>query len=298
MDVANPLGETWLYHSITREKLRCACVICQVELPCHFASLKRHHTSTAHLQKIAALLGTPVADVACTAPPMETFRDLLRAFRQGAAATGGLELPAGNIGQKKANNMLWCLGEALAEGNRKSISESSVLCLMRDERHGRLHVRFRAVSENLEVVSGYLGQSVGHSQDALSILQATSDICRQACMRNSSPPEESHLAEVFDDALFEHMREIIEAISVDSASNEVAAVADMSMSWHPDMPKFAPNCKHLLRDSAHSARRLLERLWRADEVGFLVCVCSCAMRFDAECCFLVVLHAGACPGAR
>ena len=296
-DPAQPSGGSWLHHRIVEGKFRCLCVVCKVHLPGHFASLKRHHNSAAHNKRVAALLGKPIAEGAFTAPPVEAFRDVLRAFRQGTAAVGGFQLQAGHVCQKKGTSMLWCLGEALAERTRKAISESTVLCLMRDERHGRLHIRFRAVTAQLEVKSGYLGQHVGHSQDSLSILQATSDICRKACTINSSPTAGSSLAEVFDASLFAHLREILEAISVDSASNEVTAVADMTSSLHPNTPQFAPNCKHLLRDSAHSARRLLERLWRADKAPYSVhgrasaCVCTHACADGAR------LHVSACVRA-
>ena len=66
--------------------------------------------------------------------------------------------------------------------------------------------------------------------------------------------------------MYAHMIQILEAISVDSASNEITAASDMSLMPLPQACQtFAPNCKHVLRDAAHSARRLLQRLWVADE---------------------------------
>ena len=51
----------------------------------------------------------------------------------------------------------------------------------------------------------------------------------------------------------------IEGIAVDSASNETVAVTDMTRLGFP-------NLKWLLRDAAHSARRVLQRLWGCDPV--------------------------------
>jgi hypothetical protein len=52
---------------------------------------------------------------------------------------------------------------------------------------------------------------------------------------------------------------LIEGIAVDSASNETVAVTDMTRLGFP-------NLKWLLRDAAHSARRVLQRLWGCDPV--------------------------------
>ena len=62
------------------------------------------------------------------------------------------------------------------------------------------------------------------------------------------------------------MTQTHEAIEVGSASNEITAASDTSLMPLPQAYQtFAPNCKHVLRDAAHSARKLLQRLWAADE---------------------------------
>ena len=43
------------------------------------------------------------------------------------------------------------------------------------------------------------------------------------------------------------------------------SISDMSKS-HGGKPAPFPNCKQTLRDAAHSARRILLRLWKADEL--------------------------------
>ena len=65
---------------------------------------------------------------------------------------------------------------------------------------------------------------------------------------------------------YQHMCTITEAISVDSASNELTSARELC-SWHPDLGlKFLSNCRFILRDVAHSARRILGRGFGADPV--------------------------------
>ena len=67
--------------------------------------------------------------------------------------------------------------------------------------------------------------------------------------------------------MFEGLCAHIEALSVDSASNEVVSFTDMSKPTDRlEETVLTPQCKHILRDSAHSARRILSRLWKSDTV--------------------------------
>ena len=53
--------------------------------------------------------------------------------------------------------MLWCCHEALVAQQRAAIRASVVFAITRDERHVRLHARFRAIDEAFNVTTGYLG---------------------------------------------------------------------------------------------------------------------------------------------
>jgi hypothetical protein len=55
-----------------------------------------------------------------------------------------------------------------------------------------------------------------------------------------------------------HIRSKIEAVCVDSASNEIKSAGLMRTSG------LAPNLKVIIRDRAHASRRLLSRPWKAD----------------------------------
>ena len=80
------------------------------------------------------------------------------------------------------------------------------------------------------------------------------------------PAPESRL----DAALFEHLRSIAEAITIDSAADEIVSAVDLACVDSyvsrdlADDRAFLPNLKHILRDKAHAARRILSRPWSAD----------------------------------
>ena len=70
----------------------------------------------------------------------------------------------------------------------------------------------------------------------------------------------------FHPDLYDHVRNQMEAISIDSAENEVVSARDMSRAKEDGGEPDFKNCVHILRDAAHSARRVLSRLFRADAV--------------------------------
>ena len=268
VDPDNPVG-SWLWHRIDKGKLKCYCIVCDMPVSCHRTALRKHHNSLAHSRQVSLLGG--LAPRRTVPPDVSSFCEVFEAVHNGKSihTRGGLEVRSGLFDEKKVVHMLWCVNEALLEQQRRAVWACKVMCIMRDERHGRLHVRFRAVGDNLDLVTGYLGQSRGHSSDSLGVCEATVGIFKRFCTRFFNPPKDCALQECYDDALYQHMCRILEGVSVDSASNELTAATDMSLLPLPNACKrFAPHCKHVLRDAAHSARRLLGRLWAADEVAW------------------------------
>ena len=84
---------TWLWHNIDAHgKVSITCVVCGMKLPCHFASLRRHHRSASHLKSLATFLGKPLQDVAFTAPLVKSFKRMFSAFHQGRAARSGFDV--------------------------------------------------------------------------------------------------------------------------------------------------------------------------------------------------------------
>ena len=162
--------------------------------------------------------------------------------------------------------MLWTAGEALTDIHREHIDESDTLNLSRDERQHVMHFRFRSMGEALELHRGYLGQIKDFTSDSLGIVKATRKVFTQFCTKYANPPRNARFVEQFMEDKFRHLCNITEAISIDSAENEVCASNDTR--WDPVDASGAltPNCKFLLRDAAHSARRVLGRLFSADPV--------------------------------
>ena len=142
-------------------------------------SLLRHHYYTAHRQHVAEMLG-PTELVAGVTPSTSSFGEVLQAFNDDKAmfTHHGFNLFSGILSNSRLAKMLWCCHEALVAQQRAAIRASAVLAIMRDERHGRLHVRFRAVDEVFNATTGYLGQARRHSSDALSVCEATQSIMR------------------------------------------------------------------------------------------------------------------------
>ncbi len=260
--------------------LRWACVICDADgLLSHtfqdgdhadkpqsirISNLLYHHMSTAHGQMVAKRLGEE-ADLHFAAPSPQLFKELFRAFQAGDTPTSGYNLPSGMLSFDKANSMLWMLDQASGDKRREHLESAVVINCLRDERHGRMHVRFRCTDKLGNFHSGYLGQSRGHASDALGLTKATIGVYRRACTSRAHPPKGALLKPSFHESIFRSSKDSTEAVSIDSAENEVVSANDMSKPL-PDggEPPF-PNCDHILRDAAHSARRVLSRLWKADE---------------------------------
>ena len=87
--------------------------------------------------------------------------------------------------------ILWSLSEALKERTCHRLSMAECVGLIRDERHGRLLVRYRAVlSGTLECVVGVLGQAKDYADGTghMAINEATTRIARVALEPLTSIP--------------------------------------------------------------------------------------------------------------
>ena len=270
-------SDTWLWFRFTnRGMLRWTCVVCHAEVDfgnekddhevqsIQISNLLCHHKSTLHQQNLKRVFGQDYSgQVDYVVPPPELFKELLAAFQKGDAPSAGYQLPSGYVSIQKSNSMLWTMAEAQRDVRREELSVASCINILRDERHGRMHVRFRSGVEYQPGISkGYLGQSRGHHSDAIGLTQATVGVFRCACTSREHPPPGAHVEPMFHEDTFRHACDVTEAISIDSAENEVVSAWDMSRD-HDGLPAPFPNCMHVLRDLPHSARRVLSRLWKA-----------------------------------
>jgi hypothetical protein len=269
---ANPsVGITWLAWnlpaanddkgSVTYCCLACAGWECK---SCRFGNFKRHAESAAHQRNVARMLGTRPGDNLTSAPPVALFKKVFANFQQGvapSACTAHQLVGGARLGKDKMGKVLWALSEAAKQEQQRHVREAVCLNLLRDERHGRLHFRFRCANAAAEMHCGYMGQARDFGQHAVELTAATEHVLRDFCTLR-----QGHRTEHFDAELFEHIRVITEAITVDSASNEQVASADMSSGQTQRGSALTPNCKYVLLDCPHKARRVLSRPWKADPV--------------------------------
>ena len=238
---------------------------------CKLGNLMRHAATRRHRQAVSVFLGRTFSDVTTTtAPPASLFKGVLAQFQRGVAPSGGYTLPNGvHVGHEKAQKVLWALAEALTQQKAEQVRQAVCMNILRDERKGRLHVRFRVADAGLGAHRGYLGQARDFVPDAAGLTAATDQVFRTFCTKFAAPPPGAAVAPTFDEPLYRHMCQVVEAITVDSASNEVTAARDMSFGGALSavgLPLNAPNCRYILRGCPHKARRVLSRPWKADPV--------------------------------
>ena len=229
------------------------------------SNLQYHQRSSTHRQNVDQFLGIAGSSSYHVAPPHSLFKELFVEFKKGVTPTCGFDLPSGRVVREKANDMLWCLNEANADIKRAHLRDADTINILRDERHSRMHIRFRCVGSGPETHAGYLGQARGNDPSAIGITAATVGVFKDVCTVRANPPNNAKMViPFFDQPLFEHATEAVEAISIDSAENEVVSANDMCTARNGEAAPF-PNCRHPLRDAAHSSRRILSRLFKADE---------------------------------
>ena len=132
-------------------------------------------------------------------------------------------------------------------------------------------LRFRCGSLDGKRRIGMIGQPRIFKGTATNISKVTIQALRQFCTKNFGAvevKEEGH----FDPQLFEHIRKILRAITIDSAENELAAAGNMmstesvvSVRNEDGVEAFAPHLILVVRDKAHASRRILSRPWYCDQ---------------------------------
>ena len=107
---------------------------------------------------------------------------------------------------------------------------------------------------------------------ATNVTEVTKQLLQDFCSKNLRAPywdsnEVEEQASAFDQQLFEHVRTHIHSVTVDSASDEVAAIENMRSAASCTAIEgvaFAPYLKAVIRDKAHASRRILQRPWAVD----------------------------------
>ncbi|CAE7244095.1 haeIIM [Symbiodinium sp. CCMP2592] len=219
----------------------------------------KHQKSASHKEAVSQFVGGS-SSTAVGAPPPQSFQALIDESSAGRPP-----------GCRKNRQMTFCLAEAAKALDQDFVAKASKVCLFRDERKGRLLLRFRAVDKNLLVRSGTMGLAIQPGTGARNITEATRKIMKRFCTRFAGCPNSSRKdkkAKPFLKVkLFKHLTESVTCIAVDAAADEVLSSELMRASaWNGSQQKLTPNLRFVVRDKAHASRRITSRPWSADDV--------------------------------
>ena len=238
--------ESWLWWShVGKSALEWQCMLCG-RISIHdgrrrlkedrikLNNLKRHAMTPSHQQRVSEFLGEPIDR---RIPPAAHLKEVHDIFRSGKAPSAGYTLSDGTIlCFRKLVEYLWIIEEAELDELRESIRDADCANILRDERLSRLHMRIRLGTEKSDVASTFLGQARHAGQTSRQVLAATAEVFRRVCTVFADAPKTASVSPEFLESLFDHLREIVEAVTVDSASNEVCSFNDMSIQ-SDDWPK-------------------------------------------------------------
>ena len=89
--------------------------------------------------------------------------------------------------------MAWCLAKGVKVLDQRAIQSASLIASMRDEKYGRVAVRFRSISSDLSMCNGFLGQGKFEGIGTDNWSKTTLNIIKRACSRFYGIPDD-HLA--------------------------------------------------------------------------------------------------------
>ncbi len=218
----------------------------------------RHENTIGHKKAVESYVcKSTVIDFA---PPLEEFQACLGKLEAGRS----MRDKAGP--SDKSILVRWCVTEAILEQSRGDLEKCITLVLLRDERHGRLLLRYRGCKPDLTVASGTLGLAKMASQTAEDILAATKKSLVAFCTPRRCPPRAANaVGPPANDAsiksLFDDIRNKVEVVVTDAAASEKLAQEfgrgkRVAVDGKVVMP--FPSVKLIGRDRAHACGRLRE----------------------------------------
>ena len=211
---------------------------------CQASHLERHSKPKFHMEavKLYAAFDDP------TAPSLDEFsRVLEHIVKHGAAPHSGIE----SVGRgQKIQRMVLCLTEACKRLDQRFMKTVKSLALARDERSGRLSIRFIGVNSDLTVRRGMMGVAVGNHSGGDGILRATDRIITDFSTVYLGMKRERR-----ERQLQKKVQNAIHMVTVDAAANEVLAAELMRLPINEILAPLTPNLKIVLRDKAHGSRR-------------------------------------------
>eukprot|EP00435_Cladocopium_sp_Y103_P074639 s386_g50.t1 len=223
---------------------------------------KRHEMSKAH---ILACEVQGAANVAILAPPKEIFQDALKKMRSGGSARDG------GIASDKKQQIRWTLAEASMEIGREVLQHARCIAITRDERKGKLLVRWRACRDDLSSASGVFGfGSAEGFADSLAdrVKEMIQDYCRP---RLGMPRGFSNAASTTDlqKQVEQNIRNKTKVLVTDGAAPELLASALVSgrrpFARSSAREEYLHGVKVIGRDAPHATTRLLKRPFNASQ---------------------------------
>ena len=175
-------------------------------------------------------------------PSPADFRRVFKSIKSGVAVRHGTDFS----GKRKTHKMVWCMAEALRAEHRDCLKRCTTLNLVRDERRRRLQLQFRGGRENGSVRAGVLGIPRVKDSSAVGLCEATLRCMKRFCTPLYAPPLAARRINVgTDKTLLAHLIAATEAITCDSAENEVVAAYDMMSRTSfisTDMQTYSHTC--------------------------------------------------------
>ena len=208
--------------------------------------LKRHAGSTWHKNAMASAVPS--------APSERAFTTVIEAVKKGMSAG---ESGLASVGKsKKVIDMIYCLGEAAKRHGQKFLLNAESITLFRDARKNRLCIRYAASKKGFKVQNGVLGWSRQQGLSSKCIAKDTTRIIAEFSTSYARGPRPERHKE-----LRRRIRERVHQVVVDSAADELLAGEMGRINVSNDLRPVIPNCRIVLRDKAHAARRPLNRPW-------------------------------------
>ena len=223
------------------------------------SNLRRHAESKFHTPATKAYLEGQV-NGGVGAPPPEDFQAVWHRL-------GGRSTKRTFSGRKTAT-IEWCIFQAVREKEHALLAGANTIAVAMDERNDRLLVTY-AACRGTTVSSGVLAhlRSPGRSADLTAACVAAA--ARRFCTVRDPHPNTnkvSRAGRTVKAATLQHILDHVEMFSADGAANEQLA----GRLLHPLVQRSCKaavklkNLKMVLRDKAHSARRLTMRTFAVD----------------------------------
>ncbi|CAJ1400375.1 unnamed protein product [Effrenium voratum] len=222
-------------------------------------SCRKHSKTRIHQEALQAWHDKSKS--ACLAPPRKDFEKALEGLRKGRSARDG----GGSSDQ--ATLTRWCLTEACLQEARSALRTCKSLVIIRDERAGKLMLRFRATLRDMSVLTGVLGlQDLSCGKKAADIVDATARALQTFATEQFQPPRgfRGRGGTRLDENLLATVKDRCDMVVTDCAPSEILAqqLGRGLRSAEAEELLF-PNAKIVGRDRAHACQRVLSHPWGA-----------------------------------